>query len=167
MVLTAVNGGPEHTLQHLQGQFLRDGAPVGEVEITADTIHSLDLVLAGCTYRVLVLGFDAATHTLRLQVAGKEAEVVLTSQAQLYAKRIGLSNLGALKVSELRAPMPGLVRAVHVQPGQAVQKGDALLTLEAMKMENILKAPAEGIVSAVPVVVGAAVEKGQLLVGFE
>ena len=53
-----------------------------------------------------------------------------------------------------------------MQPGQAVQKGDPLLVLEAMKMENILKAPADGIVESIKAVLRANVTKGQVLVQF-
>ncbi|MDX2062153.1 MAG: biotin/lipoyl-containing protein, partial [Bacteroidia bacterium] len=64
------------------------------------------------------------------------------------------------------APMPGLVRALHVAVGQVVQKGDPLVTLEAMKMENVLKATAEGTVTALHATQDAAVEKGVLLISF-
>jgi biotin carboxyl carrier protein len=66
----------------------------------------------------------------------------------------------------LRAPMPGLVVRVLVEPGQEVPAGAGLVVLEAMKMENELKAPAAGTVGAVRAQAGQAVEKGQVLVEF-
>ena len=63
--------------------------------------------------------------------------------------------------------MPGLVLNILVSPGQMVQKGDPLLILEAMKMENVLKAAGEGQVKAVKVQQGMAVDKGQLLLEME
>ena len=63
--------------------------------------------------------------------------------------------------------MPGLVLDVLVTPGQKVEKGDALLILEAMKMENVIKASGEGVVKSIQVTKGAAVDKGQLLVEME
>jgi biotin carboxyl carrier protein len=66
----------------------------------------------------------------------------------------------------LRAPMPGLVMRVLVEPGQEVVVGAGLVVLEAMKMENELKAPAAGTVGAVRAQAGQAVEKGQVLVEF-
>jgi biotin carboxyl carrier protein len=69
-------------------------------------------------------------------------------------------------VNELKAPMPGLVLRIVAQPGDEVKKGDALLVLESMKMENVLKAPGAGIVDKVLVTTGNAVEKGQPLVLF-
>ena len=63
--------------------------------------------------------------------------------------------------------MPGLVLSILVEPGQAVQKGDVLLILEAMKMENVLKAAGDGTVKNIAVAKGAAVDKGQLLLEME
>jgi pyruvate carboxylase subunit B len=67
----------------------------------------------------------------------------------------------------LRAPMPGLVVRVLVQPGQAVSRGGGVVVLEAMKMENELKAAADGTVKTVRVGTGEPVEKGQVLVEFD
>ena len=62
--------------------------------------------------------------------------------------------------------MPGLIVGIHVQSGDAVKKGDSLLILEAMKMENVLKAPADATVKAIRTTKGDRVEKGQVLVEF-
>jgi biotin carboxyl carrier protein len=67
----------------------------------------------------------------------------------------------------LRAPMPGLVVRILVEPGQEVSAGAGLVVLEAMKMENELKAPAAATVGAVRAQPGEAVEKGQVLVEFQ
>jgi biotin carboxyl carrier protein len=65
---------------------------------------------------------------------------------------------------ELRAPMPGLVVKVLVEEGQDVQRGDGLVVMEAMKMENELRAEASGRVSGIRVEEGATVARGQVLV---
>lgn len=59
--------------------------------------------------------------------------------------------------------MPGNILAVNVTAGQAVKKGDVLMVLEAMKMENEIMAPCDGTVTSVSVTKGAAVESGTLL----
>ena len=61
------------------------------------------------------------------------------------------------------APMPGTILAVNVQNGAAVKKGDVLMVLEAMKMENEIVAPADGTVASVNVTKGASVETGAVL----
>ncbi len=68
---------------------------------------------------------------------------------------------GAVKVN---APMPGKILAVKTQVGAAVKKGDVILVLEAMKMENEIVAPQDGTVASVNVSVGASVESGEVMV---
>ena len=67
---------------------------------------------------------------------------------------------GATTVS---APMPGNILKVNVAAGQAVKKGDVLMILEAMKMENEICAPCDGTVASVNVNSGATVESGAVL----
>jgi biotin carboxyl carrier protein len=62
------------------------------------------------------------------------------------------------------AQISGKIVRVNVKPGQAVARGDVLLILEAMKMENEIKAPADGTVKEVPVSEGARVTEGDVLV---
>lgn len=69
--------------------------------------------------------------------------------------------------ASLNAPMPGLIVRVNVAPGDAVQAGQGLIVMEAMKMENELRASAAGIVKNVLVEPGKAVEKGTLLIDFQ
>jgi biotin carboxyl carrier protein len=65
---------------------------------------------------------------------------------------------------EVRAPMPGLLKRVHVSVGATVSAGDALVTLEAMKMENELRAAHAGTIAQVAVGEGTKVEGGALLI---
>lgn len=64
----------------------------------------------------------------------------------------------------IKSPMPGLIVAVPVEEGQAVKKGDQVVILESMKMENELRSPRNGVVHRVLVSQGASVEKDQVLV---
>ncbi len=65
---------------------------------------------------------------------------------------------------QVLAPMPGTILSVNAQPGAAVKKGDILVILEAMKMENEILAPRDGTVAQVAVSKGSTVETGALLV---
>jgi 3-methylcrotonyl-CoA carboxylase alpha subunit len=67
----------------------------------------------------------------------------------------------------LEAPMPGRVIAVKAEPGQAVRKGEELLVVESMKMENALRAPHDGTVRSVSARVGDMVSPGAVLVELE
>ena len=67
---------------------------------------------------------------------------------------------GAVKIN---APMPGKIVAVKANPGDAVKKGQVILVLEAMKMENDVVAPQDGTVASIDTAVGSAVEAGETL----
>ena len=66
----------------------------------------------------------------------------------------------------VKAPMPGTINAINVSAGQAVKKGDVLVILEAMKMENEIMADADGTVAAVNVTKGQAVNTGDVLLSL-
>jgi biotin carboxyl carrier protein len=79
---------------------------------------------------------------------------------------LGLDSLASKKVNDIKAPMPGMVLNILVAEGQEVKKGDGLIVLEAMKMENILKSPTDGVIRKIAINKGVAVEKNQLLIQF-
>ena len=64
----------------------------------------------------------------------------------------------------VKSPMPGTILAVNVTAGQSVKKGDVLVVLEAMKMENEIQAARDGVIASVAVTKGATVETGAVLV---
>jgi len=86
---------------------------------------------------------------------------VADERALAAARRGGRAATGR---AEVRAPMPGLLKAVHVTEGARVEAGAPLVTLEAMKMENELRAPRAGTVTKLGAAAGATVDGGTLLV---
>ena len=76
----------------------------------------------------------------------------------------GLAETGEF---HLKAPMPGLVVAVPVEEGQEVKRGQVLLILESMKMQNELKAPRDGKVNRIRVKAGESVEQRQTLLSVQ
>ncbi|HEX8659822.1 MAG TPA: biotin/lipoyl-containing protein [Hymenobacter sp.] len=120
----------------------------------------------GRSFNAEVVSVDYVTKDIVLKVDGLRVELNAKDRFDLLLERLGMSNAAATKVNELKAPMPGLIIDIRVVPGQTVQKGDPLLVLEAMKMENILKAPADGTVGSLKVSLRDNVQKGQVLVQF-
>lgn len=120
----------------------------------------------GRSYNAEVVSADFATKNIVLKINGQRVELNAKDRFDLLLERLGMSDATAAKVNELKAPMPGLIVDIRVEPGQAVLKGDPLLVLEAMKMENILKAPADGTVGGIKVNLRDNVQKGQVLVQF-
>lgn len=66
----------------------------------------------------------------------------------------------ASSVTAVKSPLPGAIMDVKISAGQAVKKGDVVMTIEAMKMENEINAPKDGTITAVHVSKGSKVEQG-------
>ncbi|MCS6980204.1 MAG: biotin/lipoyl-binding protein [Flavobacteriales bacterium] len=116
--------------------------------------------------RVLYENFDADNRIFTLRVNGRRVQVRVQDFLDDVAARTGAVRPGAKRAQSLRSPMPGLVSKILIQAGAPVRKGDTLLILEAMKMENAIKAPADTVVDAVLCEAGQSVEKGSVLVRF-
>jgi biotin carboxyl carrier protein len=110
------------------------------------------------------------TRVRTLHLARDGAAVHLSWDGRVYTlaqAREGARAVRRHDADALEAPMPGRVAAVGVVPGQRVAKGEELLVVEAMKMENALRAPRDGVVRAVHVSAGDAVAPGRPLVEIE
>lgn len=144
---------------------------IGEVDFKGEVIRVDDrtfrILRDGAADTVHVLAVQAEEKKVLLKVNGKKVEVALSTEMDRLLKRMGIDNQDAGKVSEIKAPMPGLIHAISVAIGDEVAKGDALLILEAMKMENVIKSPTDGKVKSIHVEVGNTVDKGKLMISFE
>lgn len=76
------------------------------------------------------------------------------------AKAAQASTQGSVKIN---APMPGKILAIKAKVGQSVKRGEAILVLEAMKMENEIVAPSDGTVASINTTVGSSVDAGVVL----
>ena len=99
-----------------------------------------------------------------LWVDGFRFEVEALYERTRSIRELSAASSGPAGPKPLTAPMPGLIVRVNVQVGDAVQAGQGLVVMEAMKMENELRAQAAGQVKAVLVSAGTAVEKGATLI---
>lgn len=119
------------------------------------------------SYNAEVLEANYAEKTFKIKVNGTIHNVVAKDRFDLLLEQMGLGNTAKNKVNHIKAPMPGLIWEIKVQPGDTVQAGDIVLVLVAMKMENAIKSPGEGVVKSVKVQQGNTVDKNQILVEFE
>jgi biotin carboxyl carrier protein len=104
---------------------------------------------------------------VELVVEGWRVEVELEPERRALLReraRRGRADAGTTGRLEIRAIIPGRIVAVSVAPGDALEPGQQLLVLEAMKMQNELRAPRSGAVEQVKAAVGQNVEVGDLLV---
>jgi biotin carboxyl carrier protein len=143
---------------------------INGVKILADIKHlntsSLHIIHNLQSYNAEVISFNQAEKTAEININNNIYSISAKDQFDILLDKLGLSSLNATKVSEIKAPMPGMVLKVFVSEGMEIQKGDNLFVLEAMKMENIIKAPADVVVKTVKIKPGDKVEKGQVLMMF-
>jgi len=118
------------------------------------------------SYNIEIVDEDKAGKSMAIKVNGNLHQVLLEDQFDRLLKRLGLDNMSGAKVKDIKAPMPGLVLSIIAREGQEIKKGESLLVLEAMKMENILKSPADGVIQKISVDIGDKVEKNQVLITF-
>ncbi|HEX7412911.1 MAG TPA: acetyl-CoA carboxylase biotin carboxyl carrier protein subunit, partial [Bacteroidia bacterium] len=109
---------------------------------------------------------NVAEKSFQIKVNQTTYNLAVKDKYDELLHQLGLDKVMVSKVSNIKAPMPGLVLTILVEEGQDIKKGDTLIVLEAMKMENSLKSPADGKVKKVCVKKGLAVEKGQILIEF-
>jgi biotin carboxyl carrier protein len=119
------------------------------------------------SYNVEILEINSEEKTQTIKVNGNTYTVAIEDKYDILLKQLGMEMNLASKIQEVKAPMPGLVLKVMVEEGTEVKKGDSLLVLEAMKMENILKSTTDGIVSKILVSQGDKTEKNAVLIQFK
>ncbi len=166
MLKVKVNNKKEHQVVfENQSNGTIDGAAFAWdiVEVKNGSFH---VIKDAKSYTLEVIKADYAEKSFVVSVNGNKYQLQVKDKYDELLKSLGLDNLNTSKVNEIKAPMPGLVLDLRVSEGDKVQKGDAVLVLEAMKMENIIKSPTDGIIKKINVKKGVAVEKNQVLVYF-
>ena len=118
------------------------------------------------SYSAEIISADIKNKTFEIKINGRHHHLTLKDRFDLLLDKMGMSQANAQVINEVKAPMPGLIVAIKVAAGQEVKKGEPLLILEAMKMENILKSPGDGVVKSIQVNLRDNVEKNQVLISF-
>jgi biotin carboxyl carrier protein len=118
------------------------------------------------SYTAELISYNESDKIAVIKLNNNSYEVKLKDDTELLLEQLGISGKSN-KLQSIKAPMPGLVLKINVQEGDTVKKGDGLLVLEAMKMENLIKTLEEGKVKKVHVVKGDKVEKNQPLIEME
>jgi len=124
-------------------------------------VNKYEVEIDGKLYRVTIEEISEGERSEPKNNPRKNEEQNKTVQKSEPAPSTPSSNSG--NGQKVTAPMPGNVLKVAVKEGQSVQKGDMVMILEAMKMENEIVAPADGTVSAIHVAEGQSVESDDVL----
>lgn len=142
---------------------VRHGEVVRYVDLVRRDGSRFSVVIDGWSYD---MGFtvDKTAYTIYHKSRSENFLIEDYDRARIRA-RTGSDD--QVKERHVLAPMPGLIIHLLCRPGDIVEKGRAVLVMEAMKMENNIKSPFTGRIKMIHVEIGRSVDKGQLLVEFE
>lgn len=166
MYTVSVNSTSPIDIDKKDGEWLIDGKPfnLDLLELENGRYH---LIHENKSYNIVLSSVNFEEKTVDLTINGKTYTNKIQEPLDLLLKKMGLDASTTKKIDSLKAPMPGLVVSLRVEEGQEFKKGDPIIVLEAMKMENILKAASDGIVKKILVQKGQAIEKNEVLVQFQ
>jgi biotin carboxyl carrier protein len=128
--------------------------------------YQFHLIHNNTSYNVDVMRVNHEEKTMTIKINSVTFDLALKDKYDELLHSLGMDSQASKKVAEVRAPMPGMVLNLLVEEGAVVKKGDALIVLEAMKMENILKSPSDGTIKKITAIKGKAVEKNEILIQF-
>jgi biotin carboxyl carrier protein len=148
----------------------------GQTTLNGDNvIHNLSrtadgayvLTMNGVKTIADLVRIDKDNKIVVLRIAGSKYQIQLKEPIDILLEKLGMKNMGAKKMNNLKAPMPGLITKIMVKEGDEIKQGEPLLILEAMKMENVFKAAADVKIKSIKIAEKQAVEKGAELITFE
>ena len=147
-----------------------------DFNISKDEAEKFDTLISNSTAHVITNNLSRTVEILKsdflkrnyiIKVNGNRYSIHIENELDELISEMGLSLAEDVAVSEIVAPMPGVIIDVMVSEGQEVKKGDFLCVLEAMKMENTILSAGDGIVKSVKISKGQTVDKGHVLIEFE
>jgi biotin carboxyl carrier protein len=166
MLKVKVNDNKEIEIDLAKKEMMIGGKPV-QINVSQISKDKYHLLWNDGSYTIELLGKDDTGKQLTLAVNGKKQQAVIQDEFDELLHKLGMDKLNTNKMNQVKAPMPGLVLKINVAEGDVVKKGDSLLVLEAMKMENSIKATGEGVVKKIIAQPRQAVDKNQVLIVME
>ncbi|MFA6947084.1 MAG: biotin/lipoyl-containing protein [Pedobacter sp.] len=148
-----------------KNETLINGQPV-KADIVGVNPRTFHVLHNNKSYNAELIEINRELKSCSVKVGSNIYSMQMTDQFDELLHQLGMDNLNSAKVSEIKAPMPGMVLRILASEGEEVEKGGNLFVLEAMKMENIIKAPADVKIKAVKVRPGDKVEKNQVVMIF-
>ena len=154
-------GDTEYTIEIIDKRHISLNGKIMDVDfesISGQPVYSL--VIDGKSYEAYVYAKEDEWQVLLL---GQQYPIKVEDEREKRLKSAGSNPIQDSAEFQLKAPMPGLVIAIAVQEDQQIEKGQVLVILESMKMQNELKSPRAGKVERVKIKVGESVEQRQVL----
>ena len=156
-----------HRIELVEHNNIYVSNPERGIEIVQRDEETLWIVTPNKVHTLRCLNIDRATKEVTLLHQGQKHTLKISEPIDEILASMGLEDALTPKIDFVKAPMPGLVLDVKVQPGDTIKKGETLLILEAMKMENAIKSPIDAVVKSIEVKSQQAVDKNAVLVHFQ
>lgn len=153
-------------IEKLGSQTLINGSVI-QWDMKSVSPNHFHFLLNNRSYSAELVDVNHKDKVALIKINGREYTAALKDDRDILLESMGIRLNQVAHASELKAPMPGMVLDVFVKPGDQMKKGDQLLVLEAMKMENLIKSPADFIIKSIEIEKGDKVEKNQILLKFE
>lgn len=154
-LLAHMSGVEDEDHEHARKTFVVDGRSLGNGS-------ALHLIVGAESHD---FGFEDGIEGRELVWRGQRLPIDVVDELELLARQVAGSGDSGAK--EVRASMPGIVVSVEVGVGDAIEAGQTLVILEAMKMQNPIAAEGSGSIKAVHVEAGQAVAAGEVLLSIE
>ena len=142
----------------------------GQVTVNGERVHCdvqrgsrpehFSLIIEGRSHQIWM---EPVNGEMRIHIGGFDFSVRVVDERVHRLHQLAAHETSSREKGQIAAPMPGLVVKLLIEPGQPVQKGQGVLIVEAMKMENEIRAPISGVVKEIKVQSRQAVEKGEIL----
>lgn len=155
-----------HVTVNGRQEFDLDIQDLEDLDLIQNLDGSYNFIYKGHSNIIRIVEMNERSPSIKLEMNGRLFHLDVETPLARQISALGLDEVGAADGEEVKAPMPGKVLKLLVEPNQTVEAGDDLLILEAMKMENVIKASAGGVVSEIQVEEGAAVDKNAMLLNI-
>ena len=161
-----VNEKNKYSIEKTEEGWTLNGQSI-DLDIQRQPNGLVSILYNGKSYTALVEKIDKKAKELTMRINGQSQRVTIKEPIDQLLSSMGMDARAMQKIEPVKAPMPGMILKILVETGQQINKGDGMLILEAMKMENILKATGSAIVKSIKVNERTAVEKGAVLIELE
>lgn len=158
---------PSKALVNKLQEFSFNQKSIDELDLFKQQGNIFHLIHENNSHQADLVDSDFLNRAYSIRVNSNIYNVKIQRPIDEVVHKMGYALRSAKTVDSIKAPMPGIIIDLKVEKGQKVKKGDTLLILEAMKMENAIVSPKDTTIKDVYTIVGETVDKNKLLIDFE
>jgi len=158
---------PSKVLVNNNQEFIIGDESIRKLDVLKESESTYHLLHNQKSYIANLISADFNNRTYSICINSTIYQVKIKTHLDDLVKNMGYSNGSAKILNTVSAPMPGIIIGLNVKKDQEVKKGDTLLILEAMKMENAITCPKDAKIKDISVAIGDTVDKNKLLITLE